>query len=70
MADHAGATGAVDHVEGLAEVLFQECCDDARGRVGTAAGAPRHDHGHRARRIGLRQSGLETEGSRSRGSSG
>ena len=58
MADHARAAGAVDHVERLAEVLFEQCRDDARGRIGTAAGAPRHHHGDRARRIGLREGGL------------
>jgi len=40
MADHAGAAGAVDDVERLPEVLFQQRCDDPRGGVGAAASAP------------------------------
>ena len=53
MADHAGAAGAVDDVERLAEILLQQCRDDARGGVGAAARAPWHDHRNGARRIGL-----------------
>ena len=45
MADHAGAAGAVDHVERLAEVLLQQRRDDARGRIGAAAGAPGANNG-------------------------
>ena len=48
MPDHAGAAGAVHDVERLAEVLFEQRCDDARRRVGAAARAPGHDHGDRA----------------------
>ena len=70
MADHAGAAGAIDHVEGLAEVLLQQCCDNARGRIGTAARAPRHDQGHWARGIGFRGGWLETEGHAGCGSGG
>ena len=57
MADDAGAAGAVDHVERLTEVLLENGGDDARGGVGAAAGAPRTDHRHRARRPGLRACG-------------
>jgi hypothetical protein len=52
VADHAGTTGAVDDVDWLAEVFFQQSRDDARGGVCTAACAPRTDHLDRAARIG------------------
>jgi hypothetical protein len=59
MADDAGAAGAVDHVERLAEVLLQQRRHDAGGCIRAAAGAPGHDHGHRPRRIGLRRGRLQ-----------
>ena len=52
MADDARAAGAVDDVERLPEILLENGRDDARGRVGAAAGAPRTDHRHGTRRPG------------------
>ena len=53
VADHARAAGAVDDVEGLLELLLEHGRDDARRRIGAAAGAPRTDHGDRTVRPGL-----------------
>ena len=53
MADDARAAGAVDDVEGLLQLLLQHRRDDARGRVGAAAGAPGADDGDGAVRPGL-----------------
>jgi hypothetical protein len=41
--DRARAARAVHDDDRLLELAFQEAADDARGRVGAAAGAPRHD---------------------------
>ena len=63
MADHAGAADAVDHVNGLAEVLLQQHADDARGGVGAAPCAPRTDQLDRPGGIGfLCERWIETEG--------
>jgi hypothetical protein len=52
MADHAGTAGAVDHIEGLAEFFLHERRSNARDGIRPAARAPRHDQGHRTRRVG------------------
>jgi hypothetical protein len=56
VADDTAAAGAVDDVDRLAEVLLEQRADDARGRVGAAAGAPRDDQRHRA--LGPRRRGV------------
>ena len=43
VADDAGAADAVDDIDRLAEILFEQSRDDARGGIGAAAGAPRAD---------------------------
>ena len=63
VANDAGSAGAVDDVEWLAELLFQERRDDACGCVRSATHTPGHDQSHRARRIGLRERRREESGS-------
>jgi hypothetical protein len=52
VADDARATGAVDHVDRLLQLLLEQRADDARGGVGAAARAPGDDQGDRPFRIG------------------
>jgi hypothetical protein len=52
MADHAAAAGAVDDIDRLAQFLFQQAGDDARGRIGAATRVPRNDQGDRTLGIG------------------
>ena len=51
VADDAVAAGAVDDVDGLAEILLEIRGEEARDGIGAAAGAPRNDH--RDRTVGI-----------------
>ena len=69
MSYYATASGAVDHVDGLTELLLEQRADDASGGVGAATGAPRHDKRDRSLRIcGEYADGEERERRRSEAS--
>ena len=51
-ADGAAAAGAVHDRDRLSQLLLEQSTDDARRRVGAAAGCPRHDELDRA--LGIR----------------
>ena len=53
--DDAVATGAVDDVDRLSQLFFEQRSDDASSGIGAAACAPRHDQGDRTCGIGLRK---------------
>ena len=65
VADDAAAARAIDDVDGLADLLFEQRADDPRRCVGAAAGGPRHDEGDRAFRI--RRLGDDGERERAQG---